>query len=96
MAAVNRVHWIRARAQKNRWDEELTLTAYEMQWTVRYFQHRAGKWQEWGTQAEDANKPGPAAYAARKIAMWTNMAQHADIQFKRTSSLYHSPAVSAE
>jgi hypothetical protein len=27
-----------------RWREEVTLTGYEMQWTVRYFRHMSLKW----------------------------------------------------
>jgi hypothetical protein len=27
-----------------RWREEVTLTGYEMQWTVRYFSHMREKW----------------------------------------------------
>lgn len=27
-----------------RWQEEVTLTGYEMQWIVRYFQYMSGKW----------------------------------------------------
>jgi hypothetical protein len=41
---VRRVHWLRARAQLMRWKEEVTLTGYEMQWTVRYFQYQSQKW----------------------------------------------------
>ena len=41
---VRRVHWLRARAQFMRWQEEVTLNTYEMQWTVRYFRHMNIKW----------------------------------------------------
>jgi hypothetical protein len=27
-----------------RWQEEVTLTSYEMQWTVRYFRYRSQTW----------------------------------------------------
>lgn len=82
MAKVNRVHWIRARARQNRWQEEVTLTHYEMQWTVRYFQNQACKWKQWGVQAEQGRMAGAAAYAARKVAMWTDMAGRAYREFK--------------
>ncbi|KAF8962368.1 hypothetical protein BDZ97DRAFT_1759410 [Flammula alnicola] len=39
-----RVNWLRARAQNNRWAEELNLTKHEMQWTVRWYVHMAEKW----------------------------------------------------
>lgn len=41
---VRRVHWLRARAQLMRWKEEVTLTTYEMQWTVKYFAFNSEKW----------------------------------------------------
>jgi hypothetical protein len=44
MFLVRRVHWLRARAQLMRWQEEVCLTNYEMQWTVRYFSHVSSKW----------------------------------------------------
>ena len=33
-----------AQAQLMRWKEEVTLTAYEMQWTVWYFSYMSQKW----------------------------------------------------
>ena len=44
LCVVRRVHWLRARAQLMRWQEEVTLTGYEMQWTVRYFLYMSRKW----------------------------------------------------
>ena len=82
---VRRVHWLRARAQKHRWDEECTLVRYEMQWTVRYFQYRSRFWQSAPTT------PGPAAYAQRKGAMWDKMARDADRSFKNINKNYKSP-----
>ena len=41
---VHRVHWLHACAQLMRWQEEVTLTTYEMQWTVRYFRYRSQSW----------------------------------------------------
>ena len=62
--AVQRVHWLRARAQKNRWDEELLLLKYEMEWTTRALLHKARVWQE---RFEEPNAdPGLKAYAARQ------------------------------
>ena len=60
---VQRVHWLRAQAQKNRWEEELLLIKYEMEWTTRYFLHRARQWQD-KFQITDIDA-GPKAYAAR-------------------------------
>jgi hypothetical protein len=57
-----------------------------MRWTVLYFQHQAAKWENWGTQVQqDPGRAGPAAYAARKVAMWTKMASNADSEFRKVN-----------
>ena len=43
---VQQVHWLWGRAQHDCWAEEVILITYEMQWTVRHFQHNAGIWQQ--------------------------------------------------
>lgn len=47
---VRRVHWLRARAQLMRWQEQVKLIGYEMQWTVRYYLYKSQNW---------ALQPGP-------------------------------------
>ena len=85
---VNRVHWIRARSQKHRWQEEFIITGYEMQWTVRYYLHQAKVWSDRGIVSEYHGNAGATAYAHRKIAMWTGMAKAADIRFKQVNRAY--------
>lgn len=76
---VRRVHWLRARAQKNRWEEELLLVTYEMQWTVRYFIHYGNMWQ---SALDDPNiTEGAKAYATRQQTMWKTLAFRADKAF---------------
>ena len=87
---VRRVHWLRARAQKHRWDEECTLVRYEMEWTVRYFLHKNRFWQSAPT-ADLTQVPGQAAYAHRKAAMWDKLARDADHSFKNINKNYKSP-----
>ena len=41
---VFRVHWLRARAQRSRWAEELVLVQHEMGWTIAYYMHMATIW----------------------------------------------------
>jgi hypothetical protein len=83
---VQRVHWLRARAQKNRWQEELMLVGYEMEWTTRYFLHRAEKWQ---AQLGDENlQAGPKAYAARQAAQWGDLASDAEQAFRVVNREY--------
>jgi hypothetical protein len=73
------VHWLRARAQKNRWSEELTLVKYEMEWTTRFFLKRAADWRE--RAGLPTPLPGPRAYAARQASQWSQMASEAERVF---------------
>lgn len=82
---VQRVHWLRARSQMHRWDEEVKLVGYEMVWTVRYFVHQMEVWDQ---KRKDAGHPGAASYAARKAAMWCAMARDADQTFSMVNRLY--------
>ena len=85
---VQRVHWIRARAQKSRWEEELLLVKYEMDWTTRSFLHKA---QEWQNRFEEPNiDPGPKAYAARQSSQWRRIACDADRLFRSANADYTS------
>jgi len=88
LIAVQRVHWLRARAQKNRWDEELSLVKYEMEWTARYFLYHAREWEKI-FDSEDLHA-GPKAYAARQAAQWFYMASNADRLFKSVNREYQS------
>lgn len=88
---VNRVHWLRARAQRERWKEELMLVKKEMDWTVRYYIHHARVWRERKDVADNMGDIGAAAYAARKDAMWLEMAAHAAADFQAVNPLYKYP-----
>ena len=79
ISLVQRVHWLRARAQKNRWQEELLLLKHEMEWTTRYFLHRS---QEWASRSEIGTRPGPKAYAARQSSQWRRLACDAERIFR--------------
>jgi hypothetical protein len=41
---VYRVHWLKAKARRDRWQEERILLASEMQWTELFFRHRGSRW----------------------------------------------------
>ncbi|KAF8961701.1 hypothetical protein BDZ97DRAFT_1759716 [Flammula alnicola] len=67
-----RVNWLRARAQNNRWAEELNLTKHEMQWTVRWYVHMAEKWKARRDPAVEVSR-GHRAYAEKQMAMWNEL-----------------------
>jgi hypothetical protein len=83
---VRRIHWLRARAQYKRWQEEVTITRYEMQWTVAYFAYNGDKWEDRLDTSAGAN-----AYANRKKTMWHQMALRADKAFRLLNNSYQSP-----
>ena len=85
---VNRVHWLRARAQKLRWKEEFVLVAHEMEWTVRYYIHQSKVWKTRGSVANDMGDNGAAVYASRMQAMWFDMALSSDSQFRINCASY--------
>jgi hypothetical protein len=78
-----------------RWQEEVTLTSYEMQWTVRFFSHKSQKWADvMATSLADEAGPkiaGPIAYGNRKKAMWLERAFTADRTFTLFNPAYKSP-----
>ena len=77
------MHWLRARAQRNRWAEEFKLVGYEMQWTVNFFVHRANKWHQRALSAATTIHAGAAAYAYRQQAMWQAVASAAQSAFEK-------------
>ncbi len=84
--SVQREHWLRARAQKNRWQEELILLKYEMEWTTRFFLHGAQKWQTW--LKDTSLEMGARAYVARQAAQWLSLALDAEQFFVRVNREY--------
>jgi Kyakuja-Dileera-Zisupton transposase len=90
---VRRVHWLRARAQLMRWQEEVTLTSYEMQWTVRYYASKSKNWADiQKTISEDLNtSAGPIAYAKRKQSTWQQISVKSDRIFTVINNAYKSP-----
>src|SRR6266705_7132074 len=79
---VYRVHWLRAKAQKTWWIEELQCLQVEMESAVRYFRHQEQFWKEKHKLIEPQTQPGHAVWAARQNAMWHSMAMQADSRFK--------------
>jgi len=85
LGLVYRVNWLRARAQNNRWDEELNLTKHEMQWTVRWYVNRAEAWRVRRDAAGQLSR-GHMAYAEKQMEMWNNLARVSDQMFSNISN----------
>lgn len=79
---VYRVAWLRAKARRDRWQEELTLLPDEMLWTVLTFLHHSQQWTSREGQAQQQALRGHQAYAARQAAMWKKFAEDAGKRFR--------------
>ncbi|KAF9032372.1 hypothetical protein BJ165DRAFT_1535065 [Panaeolus papilionaceus] len=84
-----RIHWLRARALFQRWQEEIVLVTHEMSWTVRFFTNRASNWKQAALNPQ-TSQPA-AAYAYRKQHACLRIATHADMIFKTFNMQYVSP-----
>ncbi|PPQ94191.1 hypothetical protein CVT25_003781 [Psilocybe cyanescens] len=88
-----RVHWLCARAQFQRWDEEKTLVSYEMQWTISYFLNKARSWKSAAAcPGLDSAQlpPGVVAYAHWQSDIWHQLAIIADQSYQRSNPNYKS------
>ncbi|KAF8259195.1 hypothetical protein EI94DRAFT_1707309 [Lactarius quietus] len=75
------VHWLRAKAQKMQWIEELQCLQVEMESAVRLFRHQEQVWHKKEAVINSFTQPGHAAWAARQCAMWRSMAIQAESKF---------------
>jgi hypothetical protein len=72
---VNRVHWLRAKAQFERWKEEQDSIHNEAVWVPAYFQTKADCWRAWMKCATQDGLCGHAAYASRQAHAWDELAR---------------------
>ena len=80
-----------------RWQEEVTLTTYEMQWTMRYFVNQCKNWfniQETlakGITSIASGGAGALAYAKHKHSTWHQLSVKLDRTFTVINNAYKSP-----
>src|SRR5271156_5297859 len=82
---VYQINWLRARAKKLRWEEEVELVSEEMHWTINFFENKANQWK--ATAASSA-RSGPRCYAERQISMWAGLAIQAKMSFNECRIKY--------
>lgn len=73
---VFRVHWLRAKCQAERANEELTLVRKEMGWVPLYFRHEANSWTQWLIDNPNGST-GRICYAKKQKSLWTELARSA-------------------
>jgi len=81
LTTVYRVHWLRAKAQKMRWIEELQCLQVEMESAIRFFRHQEQFWRTKHGLTDHQSLPGHAAWAARQSALWHWMGAYAESKF---------------
>ncbi|KAF8908067.1 hypothetical protein CPB84DRAFT_1744272 [Gymnopilus junonius] len=84
-----RLNWLCARAQKNRWAEELELTKHEMEWTIRFYMYMATTWQSHQDSATQLSS-GHRAYAEKQIDMWNELGHVSEAMFKHLNTAFTS------
>ena len=82
---VYRINWLRARAKKLRWEEEIALIPREMEWTVLFFSHKS---REWKGIADTSERSGQRSYAERQSAMWQGLSQQCIASFNTCRGKY--------
>jgi hypothetical protein len=74
--AALRVEWSRAKARKQRWEEEVLILREEMRRVLRYLEWQSGWWLARVSVREDASvalRAGLSAYARRQAQMFTDL-----------------------
>ncbi|KAG1796924.1 uncharacterized protein HD556DRAFT_1441099 [Suillus plorans] len=77
------VNWLRTKALRDRWNEEVILVKHEMQWSINFFNHRAKQWLGHMRNATSAGLTGHTCYAARQSHIYEQLAAHAEDSFRK-------------
>ena len=72
---VNRVHWLRAKAQFQRWMEEQASIHNEAEWVPAYFQAKAEQWNDLMNIAAQKKLHGHEAYASQQMDAWDELSR---------------------
>ncbi|KAI6038699.1 hypothetical protein EDC04DRAFT_2603708 [Pisolithus marmoratus] len=76
------IHWLCAKAGKDRWEEEEELLMSEFQWVTHYFKYHACCWNERYKEMQVARVHGAACYAARQQAVYDWLAEQAELKWQ--------------
>ncbi|KAG1800537.1 hypothetical protein EV424DRAFT_1332098 [Suillus variegatus] len=75
-------HWLRAKALRDRWREEMLLVKLEMDWTCKFFLWKTTQWGEHMQESLEKRLPGHGCYAGRQSQMYSLLAQDAQAAFQ--------------
>lgn len=88
--AVDRVQWFRARADMERWQEEVEILEEELWRMVRGCQRMDVVWTK---MAEKCEKAGYKAYALQKAFMFKRMSDDANTKLLKAGGKWPPPGV---
>ncbi|KAN0130001.1 hypothetical protein V8E53_012155 [Lactarius tabidus] len=98
MDEFNRIHWLRAKAQFERWLEEQASIHNEAVWVPAYFHSKAEQWEERMKNAAQYSQKGHAAYASQQMHSWEELSKSSEkslapitstpVKTFRTAALY--------
>ncbi|KAH9018398.1 hypothetical protein EDB85DRAFT_1873822 [Lactarius pseudohatsudake] len=75
MDDFERVHWLRARAQFKRWEEEQHSIHNEAKWIPAYFHAKAETWKKLMITATQDSLKGHQAYASYQMHAWEELSR---------------------
>ncbi|KAI5983613.1 hypothetical protein EDC04DRAFT_2616104 [Pisolithus marmoratus] len=78
MEEFYRINWLKARARRDRWKEEVSLVRHEMLWTGLWFEYHKKMWEQ---RALQLTEPGKEAYAKKQMGLWSDFASKARLMF---------------
>ncbi|KAI6166492.1 hypothetical protein EDD17DRAFT_1752630 [Pisolithus thermaeus] len=67
-----RINWLKARARRDRWKEEVSLVRHEMLWTCLWFEYHKDMWEK---RALESTEPRREAYAKKQMGLWNDFAK---------------------
>ncbi|KAI6140527.1 hypothetical protein BKA82DRAFT_4363373 [Pisolithus tinctorius] len=74
MSEFYRVNWLRTKALRDCWEEELELLTLETGWTQKFFLHKEKFWRGQHMEALAVGNTGFACYSARQSQMYRDLA----------------------
>ncbi|KAI5999723.1 hypothetical protein EDC04DRAFT_2612161 [Pisolithus marmoratus] len=78
MEEFYRINWLKARARRDRWKEEVSLVRHEMLWTGLWFEYHKKMWEQ---RALQLTEPGKEAYSHKQMGLWSDFASKARLMF---------------
>ncbi|KAF8131231.1 hypothetical protein EV363DRAFT_1296616 [Boletus edulis] len=86
MSEFYRVHWLRSKAVKDRWQEEVELLRAEFEWASNFFQRTAEDWEHRSVRCQNKRLEGQACYAARQSAIYGRLRDQCKVAWEKLNA----------